>query len=163
MSDVTPQDQERARDAHVYSCPHERHNFDATHMKRFPPSECDYCRGWDAAYATARKVCECAVCEAVLRGQTRQACTNAENIATALAEQRGQLREYLDSAITKWRAVRDTIGEEHQTVAPCYIDALQSVRASILGETLPAEAKADQSGERAERAPAEPAEEETSA
>lgn len=48
--------------------------------------------------------------------------------------------EYLDGAITKWRRIRD--GEEDCTqiqidMAPMYIDAFQSVRVSLLGQTLP--------------------------
>lgn len=57
-------------------------------------------------------------------------------------EQRRELREYLDDAIRKWRGARDARGVSRadRHTAECYVDAFQSVRASILGELLPVEA-----------------------
>lgn len=71
------------------------------------------------------------------------ACTRClrKQIATALAEQRKPLRVYLDEAIRNWRVIRDTEGHEHAAIAPCYIDAFQSVRVSMLGEVLPVTTK----------------------
>ena len=44
-----------------------------------------------------------------------------------------KLREYLDDAIEHWRSIRD-----HNSIkCDMYIDAFQSVRTSMLGETLP--------------------------
>ncbi len=53
------------------------------------------------------------------------------------------VRAYLDEAIVRWRELRDTgvfpAGMDASAVAlaPAYIDAFQSVRASLLGATLP--------------------------
>jgi len=47
---------------------------------------------------------------------------------------RESVRDYLDNAITKWREVRD--GGEEAPVAACYIDAYQSIRASLFRWTL---------------------------
>jgi hypothetical protein len=46
------------------------------------------------------------------------------------------VRDYLDGAIRGWRKKRDEKGEGSE-VAVFYIDAFQSVRTSIFGETLP--------------------------
>lgn len=48
----------------------------------------------------------------------------------------GDIRDYLDAAITKWRVIRDAEGE-HADIAPFYIDAYQSARVSLVGELLP--------------------------
>jgi hypothetical protein len=51
---------------------------------------------------------------------------------------REQVREYLDAAIAAWRQTRDKTHfgpRRHQ--AAHYVDAFQSVRASLLGGTLP--------------------------
>lgn len=45
-----------------------------------------------------------------------------------------EVKKYLDECITFWRKQRDE-GETEK--APCYIDAYQSVRMSLFGETLP--------------------------
>ena len=60
------------------------------------------------------------------------------------------VREYLDDAITKWRAKRkqaeaQALADEAALIPPsegilvarCYVDAFQSVRVSVFGETLP--------------------------
>lgn len=47
------------------------------------------------------------------------------------------IEEYLDDAITKWRELREDGDERDRRDAPCYIDAFQSVRSSLLGERLP--------------------------
>ncbi len=50
------------------------------------------------------------------------------------------LRTYLDRAITNWRAkVRETKDPQENLIARCYVDAYQSVRASLLGDLLPPE------------------------
>jgi hypothetical protein len=53
--------------------------------------------------------------------------------------QQWEVREYLDAAVTLWRARRDALNEDDPArhTARCYIDAFQSVRSSLLGETLP--------------------------
>ena len=43
---------------------------------------------------------------------------------------------YLDDVISRWRQIRD-YGDTFADKAPHYIDAYQSVRVSLLGETLP--------------------------
>lgn len=50
--------------------------------------------------------------------------------------QEDAVRDYLDSVIRMWRRQRDESGSLAE-VAPCYIDAFQSARASLLGERLP--------------------------
>jgi len=58
-----------------------------------------------------------------------------------------ELRDYLDDAITKWRARREQVEAEAEVkattqtdedllVARCYIDAFQSVRTTVFGSTL---------------------------
>lgn len=47
------------------------------------------------------------------------------------------VREYCDDMITRWRAIRDDPDHELSDVAPCYVDAYQSARVSLLGELLP--------------------------
>lgn len=50
----------------------------------------------------------------------------------------GNVREYLDRAIVFWRGCLKTATSEwDMRTAECYIDAFQSVRTSLLGETLP--------------------------
>lgn len=53
------------------------------------------------------------------------------------------IKEYLDGAIRKWRRKRDNpkIGNARlsRLIPSCYIDAFQSVRTSLFGETLPEE------------------------
>jgi hypothetical protein len=45
---------------------------------------------------------------------------------------------YLDACIINWREKkRLATAEEDQLIAACYVDAYQSVRSSLLGETLP--------------------------
>lgn len=68
--------------------------------------------------------------------------------ARAVADIKGdELRAYLDDAITKWRGKvaeaqseldvkTDAETEEAHLIARCYVDALQSVRVSMLGELL---------------------------
>jgi hypothetical protein len=48
------------------------------------------------------------------------------------------IRRYLDRAITTWREKRDALPDGHvdTDVARAYVDAFQSVRSSIFGETL---------------------------
>ena len=51
------------------------------------------------------------------------------------------IRHYLDSCIKYWRSERDkaeTPGDRSRAVY--YVDAFQSVRTSIFGETLPVDA-----------------------
>ena len=45
------------------------------------------------------------------------------------------VQDYLDKAIERWREVRDGGGDAGD-VAVYYIDAYQSIRASLFGETL---------------------------
>lgn len=45
------------------------------------------------------------------------------------------VKTYIDDCITFWRKKRDEEGDMEK--APCYIDAFQSMRMSIFGETLP--------------------------
>lgn len=45
------------------------------------------------------------------------------------------VKEYLDRNIRHWRSQRDSISEAQ--MALYYIDAYQSVRISLFGETLP--------------------------
>lgn len=47
---------------------------------------------------------------------------------------RSAILDYLDAAIRSWRRERD--GGERAELAPYYIDAYQSVRSSLFGETL---------------------------
>ncbi len=56
------------------------------------------------------------------------------------------IRGYLDNAIKAWRTIRDDdrppvtkARAESVLMAPHYIDAFQSVRVSLFGETLPIE------------------------
>ena len=51
------------------------------------------------------------------------------------------VKAYLDSAIRHWRKRRDEWAERGQAdyTACFYIDAVQSVRTSLFGETLPEE------------------------
>ena len=51
------------------------------------------------------------------------------------------LREYLDEAITKWRVEVAGAEGEDLLIARCYVDAFQSVRTSVFGETLPPTSK----------------------
>ncbi len=46
---------------------------------------------------------------------------------------KADIRAYLDRCIQHWRIKRD----EGDNLAPCYIDAFQSVRSTIFGEILP--------------------------
>lgn len=57
-----------------------------------------------------------------------------------------EIETYLDNAIKYWRKIRDNPSNYHRSaeglnseaaVAPCYIDAFQSMRFSVFGETLP--------------------------
>jgi hypothetical protein len=48
-----------------------------------------------------------------------------------------EIKNYLDGAITQWRQTRDTTTEEvERTMAVHYIDAFQSVRVTLFGQTL---------------------------
>lgn len=47
------------------------------------------------------------------------------------------VQEYLDNAITNWRAIVKTPGLLNKHDAECYVDAFQSVRTSLFGELLP--------------------------
>lgn len=46
------------------------------------------------------------------------------------------VRDFLDECIRQWRLAR-TGEDQYAEMAPYYIDALQSVRTSLFGETLP--------------------------
>jgi hypothetical protein len=47
------------------------------------------------------------------------------------------VKEYLDNAINHWRMIRDLdSGTDEHEAAVYYIDAFQSVRASLFGELL---------------------------
>ena len=61
------------------------------------------------------------------------------NVIYTLTEE--NLLQYLDLAIGRWRAIRDSSTEtdEYKTMATCYIDAFQSVRMSFFGTTKPPE------------------------
>ena len=49
-----------------------------------------------------------------------------------------EIKKYLDKCIILWREKRDNAeDEEHRIMAVYYIDAFQSVRTTIFGETLP--------------------------
>lgn len=49
-----------------------------------------------------------------------------------------EIKSYLDGAIVEWRKTRDNASEPAQeTIAVHYIDAFQSVRMTLFGETLP--------------------------
>lgn len=47
------------------------------------------------------------------------------------------VKAYLDEVIAEWRELRDA-GGENCLLAPCYIDAFQSVRTSLFDALLPA-------------------------
>jgi len=49
---------------------------------------------------------------------------------------RESVRDYLDNAITRWRKVREGDGDTSSQVAAYYIDAYQSIRASLFRWTL---------------------------
>lgn len=49
----------------------------------------------------------------------------------------GFIEDYLDNAIRSWRRIANDADHKHFDIAPYYVDAFQSVRASLLGETLP--------------------------
>lgn len=52
-------------------------------------------------------------------------------------ETMGELHEYLDDAIRKWRDLKENPTEAIPAeIAACYVDAFQSVRASVFGSTL---------------------------
>ena len=46
-----------------------------------------------------------------------------------------KVKEYLDGRIRYWRNQRDN-NTPYTQIAPCYIDAFQSVRTSLFGELL---------------------------
>ena len=48
-----------------------------------------------------------------------------------------EVQAYLDGAICKWRSIRDDKTNKLHGIAPMYIDAYQSARSSIVGESLP--------------------------
>ena len=59
-------------------------------------------------------------------------------ILTAGNPDRGAVAAYLDDAIRHWRDTRDQAREDAtHRMAIDYVDAFQSVRTSLLGETLP--------------------------
>ena len=51
------------------------------------------------------------------------------------------VRNYLDGCIRYWRGKKKEAilqkNDEEELIAMCYIDAFQSVRSSLFGETLP--------------------------
>lgn len=50
---------------------------------------------------------------------------------------RGEVRKYLDDTIRGWREAKEETTNKHdQHTAACYVDAFQSVRKTIFGETL---------------------------
>ncbi|MFB5761138.1 hypothetical protein [Paenibacillus medicaginis] len=56
-----------------------------------------------------------------------------------------EFKDYLDGAIRKWRMNKASATDEwDEHTAACYIDAFQSVRVSVFGETLPAESLAEE-------------------
>jgi hypothetical protein len=50
---------------------------------------------------------------------------------------------YLDGAIRSWRRIADNADHKHFDIAPYYVDAFQSVRLSLLDETLPLDGEDD--------------------
>jgi len=53
-------------------------------------------------------------------------------------------QEYIDLAIRVWREKREQAETgSDKLVADCYIDAFQSVRTTVIGETLPAREKVE--------------------
>lgn len=59
-------------------------------------------------------------------------------MATVLFTEK-DVKDYIDTCIRLWRRkYRDSIfDEDERLVAACYVDAYQSVRTSLFGETLP--------------------------
>lgn len=49
------------------------------------------------------------------------------------------VKDYLDSAIRKWRRVRQTQQEHIDPTVTCCINVFQSVRTALFGELLPKE------------------------
>ncbi len=86
-----------------------------------------------------------------VRVKPEDECSYAGEILTRVIEEEWVL-DYLDDAITKWRTKREEAeaqaeaddanliprSEEDLLIARCYVDAFQSVRSSVFGETLPA-------------------------
>jgi hypothetical protein len=49
-----------------------------------------------------------------------------------------EIRKYLDEIITIWRERRQhSMDNDYSLMCKCYIDAYQSVRATLFGEILP--------------------------
>lgn len=46
-----------------------------------------------------------------------------------------ELKKYLDSAIDQWREAAERANNPHTFIAKYYIDAYQSIRKSVFGET----------------------------
>jgi hypothetical protein len=47
------------------------------------------------------------------------------------------VKAFLDTAITRWRKLRESNDQFMANISPYYIDAYQSIRTSLFGETLP--------------------------
>ncbi len=56
---------------------------------------------------------------------------------TVVPFEEDKIKAYLDKAIIHWREYyKDALGEQEELIASCYVDAFQSVRISLFGETL---------------------------
>lgn len=53
------------------------------------------------------------------------------------------VENYLDNAIRSWRRISANADHKHFDIAPYYVDAFQSARLSLLGETLPLDTEDD--------------------
>jgi hypothetical protein len=85
----------------------------------------------------------CAVLAKVALKERDEANGRALRYKSERDQLREQMREYLDEAITSWRAIRNDENHEHKDLAPYYVDAFQSVRVSMLGTMLPKEGTPD--------------------
>lgn len=74
-----------------------------------------------------------------VRVKPEDECFYTGEILTRVIEEEPVL-DYLDDAITKWRSQVEVTAQtdEEKLIARCYVDAFQSVRSSVFGETLPA-------------------------
>lgn len=83
-----------------------------------------------------------------VRVKPEDECTYTGEILTRVIEEEWVL-DYLDDAITKWRTKREEAEAQAEAddanliprsvlIARCYVDAFQSVRSTVFGETLPA-------------------------
>lgn len=69
---------------------------------------------------------------------------------------RSVVQDYLDSAIRRWRSIAQDRRHQHHEMAPFYVDAFQSARMSLLGETLQIEAQSPQPGPPQDSGPLQP-------